>query len=89
VIVITLDVSWEYITIIFTYSITMAARPIGSAVFGHYSGKLGRHYLLVFTIGGVGRDCPGSRDFLSSAQETKTSWTREVGQRKHFVRVSE
>jgi len=46
--------SWQYIKIIFTYSITMAARPVGSAIFGHYADKLGRRGLLVFTIGGVG-----------------------------------
>ncbi|MGO9314312.1 MAG: MFS transporter [Syntrophobacteraceae bacterium] len=46
--------SWQYITIVFTYSITMAARPVGSAIFGHYADKLGRRFLLVLTIGGVG-----------------------------------
>src|ERR1051326_1558720 len=46
--------AWQYITIVFTYSITMAARPIGSAFFGHYADKIGRRSLLVFTIGGVG-----------------------------------
>ncbi|MDR3567607.1 MAG: MFS transporter [Syntrophobacteraceae bacterium] len=46
--------AWQYITIIFTYSITMAARPVGSAIFGHYADKIGRRALLVFTIGGVG-----------------------------------
>ncbi len=46
--------AWQYITIIFTYSITMAARPVGSAIFGHYADKLGRRALLVLTIGGVG-----------------------------------
>ncbi len=46
--------AWQYITIVFTYSITMAARPIGSAIFGHYADKLGRKALLVLTIGGVG-----------------------------------
>lgn len=46
--------AWQYITIIFTYSITMAARPVGSAIFGHYADKLGRRALLVITIGGVG-----------------------------------
>jgi len=46
--------AWQYITIVFTYSITMAARPVGSAVFGHYADKIGRRFLLVLTIGGVG-----------------------------------
>jgi MFS family permease len=46
--------SWQYITIIFTYSITMAARPVGSAIFGQLADKLGRQALLVITIGGVG-----------------------------------
>jgi MFS family permease len=46
--------SWQYITIVFTYSITMAARPVGSAIFGHFADKLGRRFLLVLTIGGVG-----------------------------------
>jgi MHS family proline/betaine transporter-like MFS transporter len=46
--------AWQYISIVFTYSITMAARPVGSAIFGHYADKLGRRGLLVFTIAGVG-----------------------------------
>ena len=46
--------AWQYIVIVLTYSITMAARPIGSAFFGHYADKIGRQYLLVITIGGVG-----------------------------------
>lgn len=46
--------AWQYITIIFTYSITMAARPIGAAFFGHYADKIGRRNLLVVTISGVG-----------------------------------
>ena len=46
--------AWQYITIVFTYAITMAARPVGSAFFGHYADKIGRRYLLVLTIGGVG-----------------------------------
>ena len=45
--------AWQYIVIVFTYSITMAARPIGSALFGRYADKIGRRFLLVFTIGGV------------------------------------
>jgi MFS family permease len=46
--------AWQYITIVFTYSITMAARPVGAAIFGHYADKAGRRFLLVLTIGGVG-----------------------------------
>jgi MHS family proline/betaine transporter-like MFS transporter len=46
--------TWQYITVVFTYSITMAARPVGSAIFGHYADKVGRRALLVMTIGGVG-----------------------------------
>ena len=46
--------AWQYIAILFTYSITMAARPVGSAIFGRYADKIGRRFLLVLTIGGVG-----------------------------------
>jgi len=46
--------AWQYITIVFTYSITMAARPVGSAIFGQFADKIGRRMLLVITIGGVG-----------------------------------
>ncbi|MGA3093295.1 MAG: MFS transporter [Terriglobales bacterium] len=46
--------AWQYIVIVFSYSITMAARPIGSALFGRYADKMGRRFLLVLTIGGVG-----------------------------------
>ena len=46
--------AWQYVTIVFSYSITMAARPIGSAIFGRFADKIGRRRLLVFTIGGVG-----------------------------------
>lgn len=46
--------TWQYMTILFTYSITMAARPVGSAVFGHFADKIGRRRLLVITIGGIG-----------------------------------
>lgn len=46
--------AWQYITIVLTYSITMASRPIGSAIFGHYADKIGRQLLLVVTIAGVG-----------------------------------
>jgi MFS family permease len=46
--------AWQYITIVFTYSITMAARPVGSAFFGHYADKVGRKLLLILTMSGVG-----------------------------------
>ena len=46
--------AWQYITVVFTYSITMAARPVGSAIFGHYADKIGRRRLLIVTIAGVG-----------------------------------
>lgn len=46
--------AWQYIVIVLTYSITMAARPFGSAIFGHYADKIGRRMLLIYTIGGVG-----------------------------------
>jgi MHS family proline/betaine transporter-like MFS transporter len=46
--------AWQYVTIVISYSITMAARPVGSAFFGHYADKIGRKKLLILTIGGVG-----------------------------------
>ncbi len=46
--------AWQYLTMVLFYSITMAARPIGSALFGHYADKFGRRFLLLFTIAGVG-----------------------------------
>ena len=46
--------AWQYITIVFTYSITMAARPVGAAIFGHFADKIGRRRLLIITIAGVG-----------------------------------
>jgi MHS family proline/betaine transporter-like MFS transporter len=46
--------AWQYIVIVFSYSITMASRPIGSAIFGRYADKIGRRLLLVLTIAGVG-----------------------------------
>jgi MFS family permease len=46
--------AWRYITIVLTYSITMAARPVGSAIFGHLADRIGRRFLLILTIGGVG-----------------------------------
>lgn len=45
---------WQYIAIVLGYSITMAARPVGAAFFGAYADKIGRRFLLVLTIGGVG-----------------------------------
>ena len=45
---------WKYIAVVLGYSITMAARPIGSAFFGAYADKIGRRFLLIFTIAGVG-----------------------------------
>ncbi len=44
----------QYLSIVLFYSITMAARPLGSALFGHYADKIGRRWLLIVTIGGVG-----------------------------------
>jgi MHS family proline/betaine transporter-like MFS transporter len=46
--------AWQYLTVALFYSITMAARPVGSALFGHYADKFGRRFLLLFTIAGVG-----------------------------------
>ena len=46
--------AWQYIVIVISYSITMAARPIGSALFGRFADRIGRRFLLIFTIAGVG-----------------------------------
>jgi len=46
--------AWQYLSVAIFYSITMAARPIGAAVFGHYADKIGRRNLLIYTIAGVG-----------------------------------
>jgi MFS family permease len=46
--------AWQYVVIILTYSITMATRPLGSAIFGHYADKVGRRNLLIVTMSGVG-----------------------------------
>ena len=46
--------AWQYVVVVFTYSITMAARPIGSALFGHFADRMGRRLLLIVTIAGVG-----------------------------------
>lgn len=48
------SVLWQYIAVVLGYSITMAARPVGSAFFGAYADKIGRRFLLIFTIAGVG-----------------------------------
>ena len=45
--------AWQYTKVLLFYSITMAARPVGSAFFGHYADKIGRKNLLIFTIAGV------------------------------------
>jgi MFS family permease len=46
--------AWQYTVILLTYSMTMAARPLGSAIFGHFADKLGRRMLLIVTMSGVG-----------------------------------
>jgi len=48
------SLAWQYTKVLLLYSITMAARPVGSAFFGQYADKIGRRWLLIFTIGGVG-----------------------------------
>jgi len=48
------SLAWQYTKVLLLYSITMAARPVGSAFFGHYADKIGRRNLLIFTIAGVG-----------------------------------
>jgi MFS family permease len=48
------SLAWQYTKVLLLYSITMAARPVGSAFFGHYADKIGRKNLLIFTIAGVG-----------------------------------
>ena len=60
--------AWQYITVVFTYSITMAARPVGSAIFGHYADKVGRRRLLILTIAGVGL-MSGVAGFLPTYQQ--------------------
>jgi MFS family permease len=61
--------AWRYVIIVLTYSITTAARPIGSIIFGHYADKVGRRFLLVFTIGGV-----GAMSFISAFLPTYAQW---------------
>jgi MFS family permease len=46
--------AWQYVTVVLTYSISLAVRPIGSGIFGHYADKIGRRRLLVISIAGVG-----------------------------------
>jgi len=48
------SLAWQYTKVLLLYSITMAARPVGSAFFGAHADKIGRRWLLIFTIGGVG-----------------------------------
>ena len=48
------SLAWQYVTILLTYSITMAARPFGSAFFGHYADKFGRRRIFLMTMAGVG-----------------------------------
>jgi len=46
--------AWQFLSIAFLYAITMAARPVGAAIFGHYADTIGRRRLLLITIAGVG-----------------------------------
>lgn len=46
--------AWQYLSVAIFYSITMVARPVGAAFFGHYADKVGRRRLLILTIAGVG-----------------------------------
>jgi MFS family permease len=46
--------AWQYVTVVLTYSISLAVRPLGSGFFGHYADKIGRRRLLVISIAGVG-----------------------------------
>jgi MHS family proline/betaine transporter-like MFS transporter len=46
--------AWQFLAVAFLYAVTMAARPVGAAFFGHYADKIGRRFLLVLTIAGVG-----------------------------------
>lgn len=50
----TLSPVGQFLSVALLYAATMAARPVGGAVFGHFADKLGRRLLLVITIGGVG-----------------------------------
>ena len=44
----------RFLMVALLYAVTMAARPLGAAFFGHYADKTGRRFLLVLTIAGVG-----------------------------------
>jgi MFS family permease len=44
----------QFLMVALLYAVTLVARPLGAAVFGHYADKIGRRSLLVVTIGGVG-----------------------------------
>jgi MHS family proline/betaine transporter-like MFS transporter len=44
----------QFLMVALLYAVTLAARPLGAAVFGHYADKIGRRSLLVVAIGGVG-----------------------------------
>ena len=44
----------QFLMVACLYAVTLAARPLGAAVFGHYADKFGRRRLLVIAIGGVG-----------------------------------
>jgi MFS family permease len=46
--------AWQFLTIALLYAVTMAARPVGAAFFGHRADKIGRKNLLIVTIAGVG-----------------------------------
>ena len=50
----TLSPAGQFLMTALLYSVTMAARPLGAAFFGHYADKTGRRFLLLLTIGGVG-----------------------------------
>lgn len=49
-----LSEAWQFLMVACLYAVTMAARPLGAAVFGHYADKIGRRPLLILTIAGVG-----------------------------------
>jgi MFS family permease len=40
--------------VVLAYSISVVFRPLGAAIFGHLSDKMGRRYSMMITIGGVG-----------------------------------
>jgi MFS family permease len=46
--------AWQFLAIAFLYAVTMAARPVGAAIFGHFADKIGRRMLLIVAIAGVG-----------------------------------